>query len=199
MVLPQSPVNLSAVTLHLSYHTSVMLVHRPFLRHSEDIPEALRRLALSSTNSSAVAFVKLIRSADVAANMAKLPFFVVHHALTAGICHLFNATSNNPRLRRTSGRAVKSCAEAIEALAKRWHVRAEQALKVLRELAARWKVVWALPMHLSYPVAQDETEEMPGSDLEFGHDMILDDLLGVDPETYGMGIGPWAPSWLLAG
>ena len=146
----------STVTLHLSYHTSVMLIHRPFLRPSEGMPDALRDLSQEAVTSSAASFTRIIRSPDISPRIPLLPFFVVHHVLTAGICHLFNATSTtDAKLRRTSGRNVKDCAEAIERLAETWPERAGQALKVLRELATRWKVVWALPMHLSNPIADN--------------------------------------------
>lgn len=154
-----NPINLRAVTLHLSYHTSMMLIHRPFIRMSEDVPQALRTLSLEAATTSAATLTRIIQRPDLAPSIPMLPFFTVHHVLTAGICHLFNVTAKDARLRRTSARRVKQCVKAIEQMAEQWTVRAEQALSVLRELAARWKVVWALPMHLSSPLAGHGPQE----------------------------------------
>lgn len=184
-IVEQFPINAQepnkhACLLHLSYQMSLTLIHRPFLRESHD--RQTRHLALRSITASADAFARLIKILKRSFDISRMPFFLVHHVLTAAVSHLFNATTSSPRLRRMSVSGVRVCIEALEELRKTWQVRASHAIHVVQELAARWKVVSALPIHLSYPLQAGPVcpvDTMP-------NEQVNDRDFGSFPDSFGL-------------
>jgi hypothetical protein len=149
----------SVCILHMSYHMSIMLVHRPFIRAGTGLE--IGRLAFRAIATAASAFTRVLGALRKTHSLVCMPFILIHHVLTATISHLFNATSANVRLRRVSVKGAKVCIQAMEELSQTWPDRGKQAIRLAQELAARWMVVSALPIHLSYPLVRDEHEYCP--------------------------------------
>ncbi|THV50302.1 hypothetical protein BGAL_0156g00100 [Botrytis galanthina] len=139
----------TTISLRMTYHMCLILVQRPLLR--EDSNGALYRMAVQSSNSSAVAITNLLRDYRKAGCLRTAPFVVVHNVLTAAIMHLLSVTSSNGTLRKRSITRFRECIEALGEMKYAWK-RLRKAIALLQELAHRWSVVFALPMRLSYPL-----------------------------------------------
>jgi len=78
----------------------------------------------------------------------KAPFIVIHCILTAAISLLLNAASSTIS-QGTRGQSIsrfRVCVAALNAMEPRWP-RARRAMTLLGQLAQRWKIEAALPMH----------------------------------------------------
>ncbi|KAH8662587.1 hypothetical protein BX600DRAFT_466616 [Xylariales sp. PMI_506] len=141
---------------HMSYHMSQILIHRPYL--NEPPRSSAHRLSIRSMTAEAADIVRLIREYEKMETLDKAPPFMVHSVLTAAITLLLNATSTQPNLKTQSINRIRVCFNALEAMSSRWPS-ARNAINVLRELANRWKIIMALPMRYSAPLA---SEYQPG-------------------------------------
>jgi hypothetical protein len=101
---------------------------------------------MTSAAAQIVRMIRMVRS------FAEAPPFVIHHLLTASIMHLLNATTQEPGIRTQSVNRFRVCVGALEEMTTRWKC-AKKSVKLLRGLAQRWKVVFALPIHLSSPLS----------------------------------------------
>ncbi|KAK6598076.1 fungal specific transcription factor domain-containing protein [Botrytis cinerea] len=101
----------TTISLRMTYYMCLILVQRPLLR--EDPSGALHRMAVQSSNSSAVAITNLLRDYRKAGCLRVAPFVVVHHVLTAAIMHLLSVTSSNGTLRKRSINRFRECIEAL--------------------------------------------------------------------------------------
>lgn len=137
----------TVVVLELSYQTSILLIHRPFLRESTD--SSTFKLALRSLKTASSAVARLIRAHRLHNSFVDAPPFLIHHFLTAGISILVIATSITPDLKRQTTGRLRVCIEALEEMSRRWPETARKAIALLRRLAVKWAVVWVLPVHLS--------------------------------------------------
>lgn len=142
--------------LHLSYHMSLTLLHRPFLQAEHD--RQTRWLALRTTTAAANASSKIIKTLMGSSDGAKLPYFVTHHIMTTALSHLLNATCHDNKTRQKSVNGLRVCLSALETLGGTWSNATAQSLYEIRRLASRWKVVSALPMHLSHPLNEDHPD-----------------------------------------
>ena len=128
-----------------------MLIHRPFLRESTD--SSTFRLALRSLKTASSAVARLIRGYRKHDSFVDAPPFLIHHFLTAGISILVIATSVESDLKRQTTGKLRVCIEALEEMCQRWSETARKAIVLLRRLAFKWAVVWALPVRLSNTMA----------------------------------------------
>ena len=150
----------SAIFFQMSYQMSLLLIHRPFLR--EDNQSTSFRLALRSMTGAASVMVRVIQIYRKSHKFQDAPPHVAHHILTASITHLLNTTSSTERLRRQSVGRFRICVQALEDMQMTWK-RARRAIQMLQELAKRWNVVSALPMHLSHPIGAERAEMFAAS------------------------------------
>ncbi|KAF5874857.1 putative c6 transcription factor protein [Botrytis fragariae] len=164
----------ATISLRMTYHMCLILVQRPLLR--EDSNGALYRMAVQSSNSSAVAITNLLRDYRKAGCLRTAPFVVVHHVLTAAIMHLLSVTSSNGTLRKRSITRFRECIEALGEMKYAWK-RLRKAIALLQELAHRWSVVFALPMRLSYPLpahSQNDISSQPKDQSSMGYQLTAD-------------------------
>lgn len=131
----------------MSYQMSLLLIHRPYLR--EPSTSQTYRLALRSMTAAASWMTRIIRSHRKIESLRHAPFFIVHHVLTAAILHLLSTTSTNAPFRQQSITRFRTCVEALDEM-RPTSSRAQSSIRLLRELAKRWSVVFALPMRFSY-------------------------------------------------
>jgi hypothetical protein len=144
----------SILVMHMSYAMSQLLIHRPYL-HSEFRSTAVARSAMHTVNAAATTITRLLSMYFRYSDMASAPFFVTHHILSAGTVHLLNSTTNDSVLRRRSVARLKICFDALERMSKNKFDRPSHAISSLRQLAARWNAIYALPIKHSAPIPSD--------------------------------------------
>ncbi|QSZ34525.1 hypothetical protein DSL72_006119 [Monilinia vaccinii-corymbosi] len=138
----------------LAYHTGLLLIHRPFLNEpkgSETLSFALR----SATNAAA-SIARIVRAYRKFRGFAGANPQIIDYILAAAVIHLLNATSGRNFLGRQSAKSLRSCLDALVEIQNTWMPQASRAIRQIQELANRWKVVWALPLHLSQRLPERE-------------------------------------------
>ncbi|KAJ5368359.1 uncharacterized protein N7496_008119 [Penicillium cataractarum] len=155
------------IVLHMSYNTSQMLIHRPYLMHpaqSKAFP-----LSVQAMSTAAAAMVRLIREYRKVAQLEKAPPFVVHSIMTAAVTHLLNATSSQSSIRRLSISQFRVSFDALITMQKRWE-KARKSVSILQQLAQRWNILAALPLN-GFPeiVASDNQTPIAPSCEELQH------------------------------
>ncbi|TEY81526.1 hypothetical protein BOTCAL_0033g00070 [Botryotinia calthae] len=141
----------------LAYHTAILLIHRPFLnepRGSETLSFALR----SATNAAA-SIARIIRAHRKFRGFADVNPQVIDYILSAAVIHLLNATSGRNFLGRQSANSLQSCLDALVEIQSTWMPQASRAIREIQELAAKWKVVWALPLQFSQRLPEKEIHQ----------------------------------------
>lgn len=138
------------ILLHLSYHTSTILIHRPFLRASMDAD--IQQMAFLSTRTDAQRMIEILRMPGVLDCLETMPFWAVHHILTATISYLAIATSEKTTANRRCANALRTCMTALERTSTTWPSQSSQAILLAQELAARWGVTSSMPLKWSQPV-----------------------------------------------
>ncbi|GLA04720.1 hypothetical protein AnigIFM60653_004779 [Aspergillus niger] len=155
----------SAIYLHISYHTSYILVHRPYLADAAQSNPPIYRLAIRAVSTAARAIVRLLRlHAKMGCSFTQIPPFIVHSVLTAAVTHLCNTTNTTHQTLRSQATAhFRVCFRALLAMQERW-VKAKRAVRLLQGLARRWQVMGALPLQHGFEMGrgggeQDELDE----------------------------------------
>ncbi|KAL6351704.1 hypothetical protein LRP88_15021 [Fusarium phalaenopsidis] len=151
------------IFLHMSYNMSQLLIHRPYVK--EPVDSAAHRLSLRTMSIAAGAMVRLLRRYEKLDSYEKVPPFVVHNVLSAAVTLLLMATAKQSSLRNQSISRFRVCVSALEAIGRRW-LKARQGILILRQLAQRWRVSIALPMHQSFPLAPQPGLEPPATTAE---------------------------------
>ncbi|KAI8683372.1 Zn(2)-C6 fungal-type domain-containing protein [Fusarium keratoplasticum] len=144
---------------------SQLLIHRPYLK--EPLDSAAHRLSLRTISIAAGAMVHLLRRYEKLDSYEKVPPFVVHNVLSAVVTLSLMATAKQSNLRNRSISRFRVCVSALEAIGRRWS-KARKAILILRQLAQRWRVSIALPMHQSFPLAPQQGPEPPVMTAEDG-------------------------------
>ncbi|KAL1625087.1 hypothetical protein SLS56_007514 [Neofusicoccum ribis] len=113
--------------LHISYHTALLLLHRPFL-HSTPAPAAATALRALAEHADAV--TALLRRLRAAHSLARAPPFLPYHILrTATVLVLLAAVAARPAAREEEGRRrgvawpsarLRLCLEALEECGETW-------------------------------------------------------------------------------
>ncbi|KAH7121817.1 hypothetical protein B0J13DRAFT_158677 [Dactylonectria estremocensis] len=180
------------LVLQMCYHVSVVAIHRPFLSNTSGSSSSL---ALQTMISSAASISKVIRLYRRTSDFTKAPPFVVYHLLRAALAHLLAASAAE----KTSGKKpltdLAICLDALEEMSKCWPTRVSQVINLIRELACRWKVTWALPMHLSNTPAHltnGSVKTHPTNDQPYQRhriDVLANDEPSDTWNTYGWGDG----------
>ncbi|KAF7880637.1 uncharacterized protein EAF02_007483 [Botrytis sinoallii] len=141
----------------LAYHTAILLIHRPFLNEpkgSETLSFALR----SATNAAA-SIARIVRAYRKLRGFADANPQVIDYILSAAVIHLLNATSGRNFLGRQSANSLQSCLDALVEMQTTWMPQASRAIQEIQELAAKWKVVWALPLKFSQRLPEKEIRQ----------------------------------------
>jgi hypothetical protein len=140
----------SAIWFQVAYHTAVLLIHRPFL--NEPTGSFTLDFALRSATSAAVSISRITRTYRKHPAFKEVLPQIIEYLLSASIIHLLNATSGRTLLGRQSANGLRCCLEGLQDMEPKWEVRVQRAILRIRQLAHRWKVVWALPLSLSQPL-----------------------------------------------
>ncbi|KAJ5770823.1 uncharacterized protein N7511_002874 [Penicillium nucicola] len=151
----------AVIILHMTYNMSQILIHRPFLKHPAE--SSTFRLSMRAMSIASVSMVNLIRDYEKVAKLDKAPPYVAHSIMTAAVTALLNATSTQPTLRSQSIRHFRACFNALMSMQKRW-IKARRFVLSLQDLAQRWDILQALPLHgfpASASVSTEHTMEIP--------------------------------------
>ncbi|TGO62617.1 hypothetical protein BCON_0018g00100 [Botryotinia convoluta] len=141
----------------LAYHTAILLIHRPFLNEpkgSETLSFALR----SATNAAA-SIARIVRAYRKLRGFTDANPQVIDYILSAAVIHLLNSTSGRNFLGRQSANSLQSCLDALVEMQSTWMPQASRAIREIQELAAKWKVVWALPLQFSQRLPEREIRQ----------------------------------------
>lgn len=144
------PANISqaekpVLIFQLSYQTAVLMVHRPFTR---SLTDALFQSSLLAMTAAADSITRLIKQFITGYSFADTVPVVLYFIFRAAVVHLLNATSTQADLRQSSIDGIKICIEALEDGSRRFRTQGHRFIKTIRELAQKWRVVYALPVGL---------------------------------------------------
>ncbi|KAL2848586.1 hypothetical protein BJY01DRAFT_233883 [Aspergillus pseudoustus] len=148
---------LSILYLHISYHMSYILIHRPYLKDAAQNNPTIYRLAIRSVSTAATSIVRLLRIHTKILPFSQMPPFIVHSVLTAAMTHLCNATSTHQALRSQATAHFRVCFGALVEMQSRW-VSAKRAVRLLRGLARRWRIMGALPLRYGFGIGANGEE-----------------------------------------
>ncbi|KAL1634243.1 hypothetical protein SLS58_010787 [Diplodia intermedia] len=129
----------------ISYHVSLILLHRPFLNST---PSPIFSSALHAMAAAASSITDLLHRLRTAPHRVQtIPPFIIYHVLRAASVLLLLATSSTSRAstpyRRPSAwisARMKLCLEVLDESGRTWQELSERAVRTIRELAARWNV-----------------------------------------------------------
>lgn len=138
--LPQAET--PVLIFHLSYQTAVLMVHRPFTRNLMDTSFQSSLLAMTAAAES---MTRLVKHFIAGYSFADTVPVVLYFIFRAAVVHLLNATSTQADLRQSSTDGIKTCIEALEDGSRRFRTQGHKFIKTIRELAQKWRVVYALP------------------------------------------------------
>lgn len=167
----------SVICFQLAYHTTVILIYRPFLG---DPPESQTlSLALQSATYAAMSTCRILREVRRTRRLQEFPPQIMNYIVCAAVIHLLNATCGRTRLGRRSSGNLKLCIDVLVDVGNRWPIRKRASIRFIQELAHKWKVVWALPLQFSAPLSRESINNI---DI----DVATSAGIGNRAETYGI-------------
>lgn len=185
---------------YMSYQMTILLTMPPFLRlfakKKEKSSETAKLMAvvLQSLTSAATSMLRLVQEYCKGYGFQKANPLLIHHLLSASIVHLMNTTTKSLPFRRYSTRSVRKCIYLLSQLSRHWITRSRKSIEVIKGLAARWNVEFALPSELDSMPNQDvfgvEISTTPGlrepETLAAQQDQVAPDLLDLNCLPYNL-------------
>lgn len=137
------------LVFQISYQVAQLAIHRPFL---DNAAARTTRLALEATTTAANMISRIVKVYRKRYSFSNAPPFMIYHLLRAAMSHLLVVSIAGDTIRRQKFLPLDIILVSLEEMRLRYATRVDQAIWVIREVAAKWSVTWALPMHLSQPV-----------------------------------------------
>lgn len=134
----------------IAYETALILLNRPFLIESSNERFRMVLQAMATAASSVSSIVQRYRRDR---SFADAPTSMIFHLTRSSIVFLLLATSTAESVRRKAACRLKHCLEALGEYEATWRRRSTKSIRLIQELAARWKVVRALPLRFSNPLS----------------------------------------------
>lgn len=124
----------------MTFHFTVLLLHRPFLRFSPSSKgdhhlESSSRNSATACTAAAEKITRLVGNYASRFNIRQVPPAVLHFVFLSGTIHLINFY---PTKARSHGSLLQSCVETLDEIGKSYPL-AGKAARSLRELTERWK------------------------------------------------------------
>jgi hypothetical protein len=123
------------------------------MRNENPNSSQLMPVVLQSLTAAATAMVRLVQDYCKTWGFPRINPILIHHLLSATIVHLMNTTTESFTLRRFSTRSVRKCLAIFRQLSLYWPTRSQKSIDLIKTLARRWNVEFALP---------EETEVLEG-------------------------------------
>lgn len=185
--------NISATYYQLAFQAATILIHRPFF--SEPIGTPTLSIALKAGTKAAMEISRIIRDARKTSSLADYPQHAINYIVCAAVIHLMNATCGRTSIGRRSANNLRACMDALGDMGQRWKYRQQKAILFLREMAHKWKVVWAVPIQYSAPLVAEtnppqwsdgpmSTTSLETPEQDFSMWRVGGDEAGLDPESY---------------
>ncbi|PYI00027.1 hypothetical protein BO71DRAFT_424446 [Aspergillus ellipticus CBS 707.79] len=135
---------------HMAYQMAILVTMPPFLHlfikiknKQSDVSSAMS-LVLRSISNAASSMVRLVHLYRQHYGFRHGNPLLIHHLLSAAIVNLMNTTSKSLPLRRHSTRSVRKCLTLLQEFRQLWPVRCDKSMTVIKALAKRWGVEFAL-------------------------------------------------------
>lgn len=121
------------------YHTTTILLFRPFISHTQSkfLPEPFD--PLGSCTSSAVKIVALAKAYRSNYSLRTVVNIAVHCVFTAATIHLSNVTSTNVSYGANARHYLGSCMDILEEMGQTWPS-AQRCLHVVHSLMVKYKI-----------------------------------------------------------
>ncbi|CZR63610.1 uncharacterized protein PAC_13507 [Phialocephala subalpina] len=181
----------SILFLHMSYQTSLLLIHRPYLREPPESSSFTLALATMSsaatriTQYTQVFYKHYLQHKSGVEPTPVLPF-IIHHVLTASIMHLLLATARTSARISVARRNLQICMNVLSALEPTWPI-ASKAIAQIQELAVQWNIVGALPLKWSFVGIEEsgsrDSATNPFEDLSGFQNRSVSDAATAVPES----------------
>jgi hypothetical protein len=170
---------------------------RPFFNENQDC-----LLAASIITSAACEICRLIRIYSKQTAFADAAPQIVGYVVAAAVVHLMNARSQDLSYGRTtrgrqSANGLKTCLTALQNMNTGRDIRVQRSIKKIQQLALRWGVVWALPIHSSSSLPQtqvatsDEELYAQAPPDSHGFDLTFPNFYYIDHSNLQDGIDSW--------
>lgn len=135
----------------MAYQMAILVTKPPFLRlfakmrNENPNTSQLMSGVLQCITAAATAMVRLVQDYCKTYGFPKANPLLLHHLLSASIVHLMNTTTGCFTLRRFSTRSVRKCLGLFGQLGLYWPARSHKSVELIKTLARRWNVEFALP------------------------------------------------------
>lgn len=142
------------ILFHLTYHMATLITMPSFLKIftssiSKDQESATRtptiQLILRSLFYAASSTTRLVQIYHDSHTFQHANPVIIHHLLSASIVHLMNSTATNVALKRRSTRLLRQSFSLLSKLARKWPVRSQKSIGVIKVLVHRWGSSLSLP------------------------------------------------------
>jgi hypothetical protein len=147
----------SVYTMHLLFHTAVLLLHRPFLSNT-----TTRDLSVPIYRSSAFSSSFALARYRADHNYSRSNPFVVHYIFTNAIAHVQSARSNENSVAQAANFGLQECLTAFNEIRGTWTV-AGRAMDLLVDTFNFGNVI-PLPLSAT-PISQEEVMTSANTEL----------------------------------
>ncbi|KAF2793028.1 hypothetical protein K505DRAFT_245348 [Melanomma pulvis-pyrius CBS 109.77] len=135
--------------LHLQYHVSIILLHRPFFRilyrgrKTGDYDPEGKEVHSQSCKVSAGKISTILRIYKKNFKNRHMPISAVHPAFTAAIIHLLDVKTALPHAQSGAMKRLGICIKTLYEMNENWDW-ANRSIRAIQSLATQWKVdIWA--------------------------------------------------------
>ncbi|KAJ4214389.1 hypothetical protein NW759_010407 [Fusarium solani] len=136
--------------LHIQYHHSIILLHRPFFkvlsrgRNCVEFDPEGKDVHSKSCKASAIKIAKIVRIYRSNYTNQCQPISAVHPIFTAAIIHLLDLKMGPPNANNEAMRCLSICIKALYEMNTNWDW-ANRSIRAIRSLADQWGVTLSTP------------------------------------------------------
>jgi hypothetical protein len=177
---------------HMAYQMAILVTMPPFLRlfakmrNENPNTSHLMPVVLQSLTAAATAMVRLVQDYCKTYGFPKATPLLLHHLLSASIVHLMNTTTESFTLRRFSTRSVRKCLGLFGQLGLYWPARSHKSVELIKTLARRWNVEFALPEEIDSILKRNITGDVRFHGKEQTNQSASEQDTGLNTSSSGM-------------
>lgn len=132
------PCSIDHVVFWISYHVTVINLHRPFLDCDAAFAPYCSLASITEVTTSANRVSELLRSLDSMESLKMGPPFLIYHVLRAALVHCMNMTSSDELIRTAGDRNLRTCKAAMHQIGKIWPAPVLVCLDFLEKVHKSW-------------------------------------------------------------